>query len=150
MSNLSVPKRALRRLTIGNWNFTDDGGANPSTHAIFDVDGDCLVSVFGVCKDSILAPGGATTISAGYGADNAGYIAQVADARNLIIDEVWHDATPDAIVESVDLWGVKDRVVSFGQDVTFFIGAAFPITAGEIVFYALWVPLSADGNVTPF
>jgi len=133
---------AGERIARGNWNFTDDTGAAGS-YTIFTITGDVLLRVFGVCKVA-LTSGGAATIELGVSGNTAALIAQ-ATATALILDEIWHDATPTTTLEVVDI-DAKNVIVSAGQDALFKITTA-DLTAGDIDFYALWRPLSTDGNV---
>ena len=134
---------AAERIARGNYNFTDDTGAAGS-YTIFTVTGDVLLVVFGICKTA-LTSGGASTIELGVSGDTAVLIAQ-ATATALILNEIWQDATPTTTIEAIDLAGTKTFIVSGGQDVLFKITTA-DLTAGAIDFYALWRPLSTDGNV---
>jgi hypothetical protein len=133
----------LPNLEVGNYNFTDDGGTQ-TTYTIFTITGDVLVQVLGIC-DVALTSGGVAKIELGVTGDTAVLIAQ-ATATELILNEIWHDASPTATVEQIDLDGTRMFVVAGGQDAILTISAA-DLTAGDIDFYALWRPLSADGNV---
>ena len=133
------------RVAVGNYNFTDDAGAQ-GAFTIFTITGDVLLQVFGIC-DVALTSGGAATIELGVTGNTAALIAQ-ATATELILDEIWHDATPTATVEQIDIDGARMFVVAGGRDAIFTIGAA-DLTAGDIDFYGLWRPLSADGLVVP-
>lgn len=134
-----------RRLAIGNWNFGDDGGADPTTQTIFTVTGDVLMAVFGIAKAAVTS-GGTPTIELGVSGATAALISQIVDATDLAIDEIWHSATPTLTVEQLGILGSRDFVISNGQDVIYTIGGA-AITAGDINFYGLWVPLSTNGDV---
>ena len=132
------------RVAQGNYNFTDDTGAT-GAYTIFTVTGDVLLQTFGIC-DVALTSGGAATIELGVAGDTAAFIAQ-ATATALIANEVWIDATPTLTKEILDPAAVpRTWIVANGQDVIFTIGGA-DLTAGDIDFYALWRPLSTDGNV---
>lgn len=135
-----------RRIAIGNWNFTDDGGANPSTHNILTVTGDVMMVVFAICKDTITTSGGTPTIELGVSGNTARLIQKIVDARDVAANEIWHDADVDATIETLDLPISYTHVISNGQDVIFTIGGA-AITAGELAFYILWSPLSTNGSV---
>jgi hypothetical protein len=130
-------------LVRGNYNFTDDTGAQ-AAYTIFTITGDVLLQVFGVC-DVALTSGGAATIELGVSGNTAVLIAQ-STATELILNEIWHDASPTTTVEALDIDGTRTFVVTGGQDAIFTIGTA-DLTAGDIDFYGFWTPLSADGNV---
>lgn len=137
------PEGSAWRLTRGNYNFTDDTGAT-GAYTIYTVTGDIICQVFGVC-DVALTSGGAATIELGVSGNTAVLIAQ-ATATALILNEIWHDATPTTTVEQIDLDGTRNFVLAGGQDVILTIGGA-DLTAGDIDFYCLWRPLSADALV---
>jgi hypothetical protein len=132
-----------RRITVGNYNFTDDTGAQ-AAYTIFTITGDVLMQTFGIC-DVALTSGGAATIELGVAGNTAILIAQTT-ATALIANEIWHDATPTTTVEQLDVMGSREFVIANGQDAILTIGGA-DLTAGDIDFYALWTPLSADGLV---
>ena len=137
-SGLVVP-----RVEIGNYNFGDDAGAQ-GAFTIFTVTGDVLLQVFGICDVALL--GATATIELGVSGDTAGFIAQ-ATATDLIADEVWIDATPTLTKEIADPAAVPRMwIVAAGQDVIMTVATA-DLTAGDIDFYALWLPLSTDGLV---
>lgn len=131
------------RTTIGNWNFTDDGGT-AGAFTIFTVTGDVIVQVFGICD--VAYTGATSTIELGVSGNTAVLIAQTTGA-NLIANEIWFDSTPTTTIEQIDVMGTRNFVIANGQDIILTIGTA-DATAGDIDFYCLWRPLSADGNVT--
>ncbi len=128
----------------GNYNFGDDGGTQKA-YTIFTVTGDVLIQTFGIC-DIACESGGVAKIELGVSGDTAAFIAQ-ATATALIANEVWIDATPTLTKEILDPAAVpRIWIVANGQDVILTVSAVV-LTAGDIDFYALWRPLSADANV---
>ena len=129
------------RHVAGNYNFTDDTGAQ-AAYTIFTVTGDILLVVFGLCQTSVT---GAGTIELGISGATASLIAQ-ATAADLIQYEAWEDATPTLANPAVtDVFGgSRQFIVANGADVIFTIAGAV-ITAGDIDFHAFWMPLSLDG-----
>lgn len=138
-NDAGVWRKALRQYSVGV-----DGGTQIA-RAMFTVTGDVVVRCVATCGDALTAAG-APTIELGVAGNTACLIAQCADGRTLILDEIWHDATPTTTCEIVDLPGVHNCILSNGQDIEFLIGGN-NLTAGIIDFYCLWYPLSADGNV---
>lgn len=132
------------RLARSDWDFTVDTGA-AAAYTVFTVTGVVLMQIFGVCATSITA-GGATTIELGVSGNTAVFIAQIVDGRDLLVNEIWLDATPTTTVENVNMEANRGFIVTNGQDVSFLIGAG-GLTAGKIDFYCLWKPMSSDGNV---
>lgn len=139
----AVPTTNAWRLARGNYNFTDDTGA-AGAYTIFTVTGVVeLAGVYGVAAAS-LTSGGVATIELGVAGNTAVLIAQ-ATATALLINEIWHDATPTTTVEAIDMTA-RQFVVANGQDVILTVGTA-DLTAGNINFYAWWRPVSANGLV---
>ena len=140
MPDLTV---AAERIARGDYTFANDTGAQ-GAYTIFTITGDVAISVFGIAKASFTS-GGAATIELGVSGNTAIFIAQ-ATATALLVNEIWHDATPTTTVESIIAATNTGFIVSNGQDAIFTIGGA-DLTAGTVHFYALWKPLSTDGNV---
>lgn len=116
-------------------------GATPL--AVFTVTGDVVMAVVGIVKTA-LTTSDAITAELGVAGATTAFIAQVADATGLAVNEIWHDATPDATIELESVWA--ERIVSNGQDVI--LTTTGTVTAGSITFYCRFYPLSSDGNVT--
>ena len=130
--------------TVGNWNFSADGGAQKA-YTIFTVTGDVLLSVAGVCQ-TLLDSAGAPTIELGISGNTAALIAQTA-AKDLDANETWQDAVPEVNPGIIDLFGgSRQFVVANGADVILTVATA-DITAGDVDFHAFWMPLSSDGNL---
>ncbi len=134
-----------RRVAIGNYNFGDDAGVQ-GAFTIYTITGDVLLSVFGICDVALTTGGVAPTLELGVSGNTAILIPQIVDARGLILNEIWYDATPTTTVQQLDIPGARDFVIAGGQDAIMTLGGA-NLTAGDIDFYALWAPLSADGLV---
>lgn len=115
-----------------------DGTGDPFD--IFTVTGTVKARVFAVCTTTLTIVATAT-LEVGTALTTAGVIAQTAGDA-IDINEIWHDASPDASVEALSV--VAEKVIN--QDI---IGttATANITAGVIKFICIWVPVSADGNV---
>lgn len=144
-ANVATILGGARRVTVGNWNYTDDTGADPLAKVIFTVTGDIMGQVIGIC-DVNLTSGGAALIQLGVADNNAVCIAQTT-ATDLLIDEIWHDSSPTTTAEQINMTTSHEFVISNGQDIIFSIGDV-AITAGDIDFYLFWIPLSADAVVT--
>jgi hypothetical protein len=132
------------RKSIGNYNFTDDTGAQ-AAYTIYTVTGDVLMCVTGLCQIA-LTSGGAATIELGIAGNTAALIAQTT-ATDLDQYETWQDAGPEANPGVIDLFGgARQFVIANGADAILTIGTA-DLTAGDIDFHAFWMPLSIDGSV---
>lgn len=110
------------------------------TVAVATVTGHVEMAVIAVCSTNMA--GTSATIELGTSATTAGLIAQTT-ATNLIANEIWHDATPDASVELSTV--ILRKIVSDDVIVTVASAAA---TGGVVKFVILWSPISGDGNVT--
>ena len=138
-----TPDVGAWRRAIGNWNFTDDGGA-AGAYTLFTVTGNVyLYGIFGVCRE-LLDSGGAATVEVGTAAVTAGLIAQTL-ATDIDAGETWQDAAPDANPAAVVLLAHSFSVAA-GTDIILTIGG-FALTAGNLDVYAFWLPLSNDGTV---
>ena len=115
-----------------------DGTGDPFD--IFTVTGTVRGRVYAVCTTTLTIVATAT-LEVGTAKNTAGVIAQTAGDA-IDVDEIWHDASPDASVEA--LTTVAEKIIN--QDV---IGttATANITAGVIKFICVWTPVSSDGNV---
>jgi riboflavin synthase len=132
------------RHSIGNYNFTDDAGAQ-AAFTIYTVTGDVALCVVGLCK-VLMDSGGAATIELGISGNTAALIAQTT-ATDLDAHETWQDAVPEVNPGIVDLFGgSRQFVVANGADVIMTIATA-DMTAGDLDFHAFWMPLSTDGAV---
>ena len=131
------------RHSIGNYNFTDDGGAQ-GAFTIYTVTGDVQVQVFGVCQ-VLLDSGGAATVELGIAGNTAALIAQTT-ATDVDAYETWQDAAPEANPGNVDAAMADFFVVANGADIILTVGTA-DLTAGDLDFHCFWRPLSIDGSV---
>lgn len=114
-----------------------DGTGDPFT--IFTVTGLVVARIFGFCKTDLA--GASATLEVGTAKGTAAIIAQ-STATDIDANEIWHDATPDASVEALTV--APQEII--GQNVIGTVATA-NITGGVIDFYALWYPLSPDGNL---
>ena len=138
-----LPDVGVWRHAIGNYNFTDDGGA-AAAYTLFTVTGDVLIQVFGICQVT-LTSGGVPTIEVGITGNTAALIAQTA-GLDLDQYETWQDAGPEANPGDVATAFGSWFVIANGADVILTIGAA-ALTAGDIDFHCFWRPLSLNGSV---
>lgn len=130
------------RTSVGNYNFTDDTGAQ-AAYTIFTVTGDVCVQVFGLCQ-VLLDSAGAPTIELGIAGNTAAIVAQTA-GKDLDAYETWQDATPEANPGAVSL-DSRGFVCANGANVIMTIATA-DLTAGDIDFVCRWWPISVDGAV---
>ena len=130
------------RTAVGNYNFTDDTGAQ-AAYTVFTVTGDVVVQIFGLCQ-ILMDSGGAATIELGIAGNTATLIAQTT-ATDLDAYETWQDATPEANPGAVSL-DSRGFAIANGADIILTVGAA-DLTAGDVDFICRWWPISTNGNV---
>ena len=121
----------------------NDGGAN-DPFTLFNVTGDVLVRIFGVC--TVTLDGATATIEVGVTGNTAGLIAQET-ATDIDANGIYLSATQ--VIGTVLLSSVTGPfIVINGLDIIETV-ATSDITEGNIYYVALWRPLSNDGLVQP-
>ena len=115
-----------------------DGTGNPVT--LFTVSGSVLMRVLARCTTSLV--GASSTLEVGTALSTTGLI-PLTTGTNIAVNEIWHDATPDASVELSSV--LTQKIVS--QDVIATVRTA-NITAGVMEFTCIWFPLTPDSKVT--
>ena len=135
------PEVGIFRTAVGNWNFTDDTGAQ-AAYVIFQVTGNVyLYGIFGVCN-ALLDSGGAATISLGIAGSTVSLIPSTV-ATVIDAGETWQDNAGTANPAAVILLA-HSFVVAAGTDIILTVATA-NLTAGDLNIYAFWMPLSLDG-----
>jgi len=109
------------------------------TFKIADVTGTVALSIFAICT---VNSAGAGTIEVGTALSTAGLIAQV-NCNVFTAGEIWHDNSPDSSIELTSV--VTQKIVT--QNVAYKI-TTNTMSAGNLIFYILWTPISDDGLVT--
>lgn len=136
-----VEKVAPTAFVGGTSNARGDKDGTNAAFKLFNVTGDVKLAIIGVCTVTLV---GAATIKVGTAKSTAGLIAQIADATDLAVNEIWHDATPDTNIEAVSV--AAERFLVNGADIIETVATA-DITAGNIYYLVGWYPLSFDGKV---
>jgi len=113
-------------------------GAQGAT-TLFTVTGVITARVFGICGLTLV---GAATLEVGITGDVARVLARIDNATTLATDEIYLDASPTLKVEALP----AQLIISNGQDIIQTIGST-ALTAGQLTYYALWMPISEDGNL---
>lgn len=120
----------------------DDGGTN-DPYTLFNVTGDVLVRIYGVCTVTLV---GAATLEVGVTGNTALLLAQVADATTIAAGDVWVDSSVGE-VRALALSGVTGPfLITNGADIIETVGTT-NITAGNIYYVCLWRPVTPNGNV---
>ena len=130
------------RKSIGNYNFTDDAGAQ-GAFTIYTVTGDVEVRLYGLCQ-VLMNSAGAATIELGIAGNTDALVAQTT-ATDLDQYETWQDAGPEANPGAVPL-DARGFVIANGANVILTVATA-DLTAGDIDFVCRWWPISVNGAV---
>jgi hypothetical protein len=118
-------------------------GNSPIT--LFTVTGTVLMQVFAVITTAITSTGATGTISIGVSGATAALLPlTVADGSNFPTGAVWTDASPTLKAES--LGDAYSAVLEASSNVIATI-ATNSLTAGGIIVYCRWVPISAGATV---
>ena len=139
------PLRCERLVTFtgGTENAWGDDGGTLDGGALFYVTGTVRMRIIGIVETTLV---GAATANVGTSKNVAGLLAQVTNATSLEVNEIWHDATPDASVELATV--AVENIVANSLNVNFYNGTT-NITAGAIRFLVSWYPLSKGAMVEP-
>jgi len=121
---------------------------------IFVTTGDVLLKLFGVCRVSLTRASLKSTLVTGASALTR-ILPVITDGRDLIVNEIWQDATPTETVEAtvgrvsggmiasaaqvLQASGLKGQLIRVQNSGSFLTGI--------VDFYCTWKPLSVDGNV---
>ena len=108
---------------------------------LFTVTGDVILRIIAVCTTNC-ASGGSCDGEVGISGSTDTILATT-DVTLLADREIWHDATPDAEIETLSV--MKDFIVSDGNDIILTLSAQ--ADSGVLMFYCFWTPLSVDGAV---
>lgn len=115
-----------------------NGTGNPAT--LFTVTGIVFVKLFGRCTTGLA--GATATLIVGTAISTSALLASTT-ATTLAVNEIWHDATPDASVELSSV--LTEKIVN--QNIIQTVGTA-DITSGVIEYTCLWKPLSEGSSVS--
>ena len=142
LDGYEVAKAAPSAFTGGTANTRGDSAGSDAAHTLFQVNGEVIVRVFGVCTVSLEGSG---TLEVGVAGNTAVLIPQ-STGTDLDAGDVWVDATP-AEVGAVLLSAVPAAtLIVNGADIIETTATA-DITAGNIYYICLWKPLSSGATV---
>jgi len=142
VDSFAVVTSAPSAFAGGTANSRGDDGGTSDPFTLFNVTGEVLVRIFGVCTTDLA---GAATLEVGVTGNTALLIPQ-STATDIDANDIWFDATP-AEVGGVALSSITGPfVIVNGLDIIETVGTA-DITSGNIRYVCLWRPLSRDGDV---
>lgn len=140
MSNLQELIAGVGHVAHNRVTFVAATTGKVGTVALFNVTGQVAVRLFAVGEVTVTGSG---TIEVGTAITTAGLCTQTSGS-NIVANEIWHDATPDASVELSTV--VAEKIVN--QNIILTVASA-TLTAGRIKFVAIWKPISEDGYLEP-
>jgi len=146
------PFRTKRQITFtgaaGSNTWGDDGGTLDGG-AIFTVTGLVLVKMLAACP-TLLDSDGAATISVGISGATAIFL-PVETATQVDAGQLWVNNAANA---AYAVWGEEAAAADnfpeyllYGQDIILTVAGGANVTAGVLDFYALWRPISDDGDI---
>lgn len=116
-----------------------------AAYPLFTVSGDCLIQVFGICN--VLPVGATGTLEVGVAGNTAALIAQET-ASEIAAGNVFVSATQSVGVARLVGQPFVVAGVAAGTDRTIIeTVATADLTAGQIDYYCLWVPLEPGAKV---
>ncbi len=110
---------------------------------LFVTQGEVKVIVYGVCTTTLV---GAGTIEVGVAGNTALILPQVADATTIAAGDVYLDSTVAEVGGFVATSLPAATYLVNGQTILEKIATA-DVTAGNIYYVCLWLPVSANGRV---
>lgn len=142
LDSFNVAEATPSAFAGGTTNARGDHDGTGDGKVMFTVTGVVLVRVFGLCTTDLA--GATATIELGVAGNTAALIAQTT-ATDIDDGDIWKDTSPEVGVDTLaNLPG--PFLVADGADIIETVGTA-NITSGNIKYYCLWRPISADGNV---
>jgi len=127
----------------GTSNARGDKDGTNATFTLFTVTGDVLVRIFGVCTTTIV---GAGTLEVGVEGNVAGLIARIADATDLVANEIWNDASPTEVGVGLLASVLGPYLIVNGNNIIETVGTA-DLTAGQVYYVCLWKPVTNGSNL---
>lgn len=114
-----------------------------AAYPIFQTRGEVKVIVYGVCTTTLV---GAGTIEVGVAGNTALILPQVADATTIAAGDVWVDSSVGEVGGFVATSLPAATYLANSQTVIEKVATA-DVTAGQIYYVCLWLPISPDANV---
>lgn len=144
LDGYKVEKAVPSAFTGGTGNTRGDKDGTQASYTLFNVTGDVIVRLFGVCTTTLV---GAGTLEVGVTGNTALLLPQVADATTIAAGDVWVDNSVGEVGGVLLSTVPAATVITNGLDILEKSGTA-DITAGNIYYVCMWKPLSSDGKVT--
>lgn len=143
LDGYSVAISAPTAFTGGTSNTRGDKDGTFTSFPLFFVNGEVKVIVYGVCTTTLV---GAGTIEVGLTGNTALVLPQVSDATTIAAGDVWVDSSVGEVGGFVATSLPAATYITNGLDIIETSGTA-DITAGNIYYVCLWLPISPNGKV---
>lgn len=117
--------------------------ATAPTTTLFTVAGEVKVIVYGVVSATVV---GAGTLAVGLTGNTGLILPSVADISTALVGQVYIDATPTEVRGFAATALPAATYITNGSNIIETSGSA-NITAGNIYYVCLWIPLSPNGRV---
>jgi hypothetical protein len=127
----------------GTTNARGDDGGTSDPFTLFNITGDVLVRLYGVCTTTLV---GAATLEVGVLGNTAELLAQVADATDIAAGDIWVDSTVDDVRAAAFADVAGPKLITNGADIIETVGTT-NITAGNIYYVCLWRPITEGSKV---
>lgn len=124
----------------GTTNARGDDGGTSDPYTLFNVTGDVLVGVAGVCTTNLAGSG---SLSVGVTSNATLFMGALA-ATSIDANEVWIDGTP-AIGKPLD--SLSFYIVGNGADIIETVSTD-NVTSGNVYYLAFWRPLTPGSSVS--
>lgn len=142
LDSFNVVKCTPSAFDGGTANARGNNGGTSDPFTLFNVTGDVLVRIYGVCTTDLA--GATATLEVGVTGNTAALIAQTT-ATDIDQNDLWNDGTPTVGTDTLANITGPHLIVN-GLNIIETVGTA-DITAGNVYYICLWRPLSHDGSV---
>lgn len=143
LDSFNIVKCTPSAFAGGTSNARGDKDGTNASYKLFNVTGDVLVRIYGVCTVDLV---GAGTIEVGITGNTAVLLPQVADATTIDAGDVWIDNSVAEVGAALLSNVPATTLIVNGNDIYEKVGTA-DITAGNIYYVCLWKPVTPGSKV---
>jgi len=143
LDSFQVVKSLPNAFAGGTANARGDVDGTSASLKLFEVTGDVIVRIFGVCTVDLV---GAGTLEVGITGNTAVLLPQVSDATTIDANDIWVDATVAEVGAAHLADAPEATIIVNGLDIYEKSGST-NITAGQIYYVCLWRPLTPGSKV---
>jgi hypothetical protein len=143
LDSFDVIKCAPSAFAGGTTNARGDKDGTNASYKLFNVTGDVLVRIYGVCTTTLV---GAGTIEVGITGNTALLLPQVSDATTIAANDVWIDATVGEVGGALLSNIPATTLITNGLDIYEKV-ASTDVTSGNIYYVCMWKPVVPGSKV---